>query len=92
MPQFNVASLLRDDGDNRVIFAWRTGSNMITVRIDIRKTRGVAKHYSIEEARKTWKWYLKRPECLSKSYDQHRFEKETEPLDWDLIHDLLPPH
>ena len=86
MPQFNIASLLREDGQNRVIFAWRTDSNMITIRIDIGLTRGASKHYSIEEARKTWKWYLK------KKPDSFKFEKETDPLDWELIHDILPLH
>lgn len=86
MPQFNVASLLREDGKNRVIFAWRTGSNMITIRLDIGITRGTPQHMGIEKARKAWKFYsVDKPASW-------KFNKETEPLDWDLIHDILPLH
>ncbi len=80
-PEFNVVSQVSGGGDYRVIFAWRTGSNMITIRADIAHRRGEARHYGLEQARQIWR--------SNKAKD---FKQENDPLDWDLIHDILPLH
>ncbi len=80
-PEFHVASQLSGGGDYRVIYAWRTGSNMVTLRFDVGHHRGDAKHYGIEKARQCWR-----------DNKGKGFQTETAPLDWDLIHDILPLH